>query len=59
LAGTFDPVNTVGNIRAQATKPSALAGRKFMRDSIESVRVSSSRNTFWLLKNGVVVLRGF
>jgi len=52
-------VNTVGNIRAQATKPSALAGRKFMRDSIESVRVSSSRNTFGLLNEGVVVLRGF
>jgi hypothetical protein len=29
-----------------------------MRDSNESVRVSSSRNTFWLLENGVVVLRG-
>jgi len=30
-----------------------------MRDSIESVRVSSRRNTFGLLNKGVVVLRGF
>lgn len=30
-----------------------------MRDSIESVQVSCSRNTFGLLHKGVVVLRGF